>query len=521
MSNILTGIIKILAPGADVTFKKVEVGVKNLDGSLNKLQTNVAAFGGGVKNFTANNNLLSSGLVTTKKNVDGAKSSFSNLGKQLVSSRVLMLGAATAVALIGKAIIDAFTGIESAASRMDKAQFKAIETTQKEVVQLGLLNDIAKDVSLTYGQRQKAIDEINKKYPEFLGRINQENILYGETQDAINGVINALVKKAQITELVSQVAELNNQVESLTRQQQKAGFEFQSTFTGAINKSKELSKALYEQAKALQAATNPALSYAGSAFNKIFGNSGDIFGGASGGIKVPSIKIKPDKVLLDLKNIKIAEQGPILLPPDEIKVQGLEFGQLFFPEIKKIADSQEPYDLTVDFAIKDLEKEKQRLDELYQVGLAIGDVFSQAFDGLFDSISNGTNAIEGFFKGMVNGIKQVIAQLIQAAAVAGILSLLGFGSFGGLFKGILGIAGKRAAGGPVTGGQTYLVGEKGPELFTPSTGGGITPNHQLGGRGSSVSGGMMVNVSGQFLARGQDLLAVIALANQSNNRLGG
>ena len=199
MSNILTGIIKILAPGADVTFKKVEVGVKNLDGSLNKLQTNVAAFGGGVKTFTANNNLLNSGLVTTKKTVESAKGSFRDLGKQLLSSKVLMLGAATAVALIGKAIIDAFTGIESAASRMDKAQFKAIETTQKEVVELGLLNDIAKDVSLTYGQRQKAIDEINKKYPEFLGNINQENILYGETQDAINGVINSLVKKAQIS----------------------------------------------------------------------------------------------------------------------------------------------------------------------------------------------------------------------------------------------------------------------------------------------------------------------------------
>jgi hypothetical protein len=39
--------------------------------------------------------------------------------------------------------------------------------------------------------------------------------------------------------------------------------------------------------------------------------------------------------------------------------------------------------------------------------------------------------------------------------------------------------GPRAAGGPVMGGATYLVGEKGPELFTPSTAGKITANDAL------------------------------------------
>jgi hypothetical protein len=34
----------------------------------------------------------------------------------------------------------------------------------------------------------------------------------------------------------------------------------------------------------------------------------------------------------------------------------------------------------------------------------------------------------------------------------------------------------RAAGGPVAAGQSYVVGERGPELFTPGTSGGITPN---------------------------------------------
>jgi SLT domain-containing protein len=42
----------------------------------------------------------------------------------------------------------------------------------------------------------------------------------------------------------------------------------------------------------------------------------------------------------------------------------------------------------------------------------------------------------------------------------------------------------RALGGPVMGGQTYLVGESGPELFTPQGTGSITRNGDLQGGGA-------------------------------------
>ena len=51
--------------------------------------------------------------------------------------------------------------------------------------------------------------------------------------------------------------------------------------------------------------------------------------------------------------------------------------------------------------------------------------------------------------------------------------------------------GARALGGPVAGGSSYLVGERGPELFTPSSSGNITPNHAMGG-GANIT----VNVNG-------------------------
>lgn len=55
----------------------------------------------------------------------------------------------------------------------------------------------------------------------------------------------------------------------------------------------------------------------------------------------------------------------------------------------------------------------------------------------------------------------------------------------------LDFSGFRASGGPVARGGSYIVGERGPELFTPGTSGNITPNNALGG-----STNITVNVNG-------------------------
>ena len=52
----------------------------------------------------------------------------------------------------------------------------------------------------------------------------------------------------------------------------------------------------------------------------------------------------------------------------------------------------------------------------------------------------------------------------------------------------VGIQGKRANGGPVSGGgASYLVGERGPEIFTPSSSGMITPNSAIGGNTITIN----------------------------------
>jgi hypothetical protein len=70
--------------------------------------------------------------------------------------------------------------------------------------------------------------------------------------------------------------------------------------------------------------------------------------------------------------------------------------------------------------------------------------------------------------------------------------------------------GARAVGGPVSANRSYMVGERGPEMFTPGAGGFITPNNRLNGGGSTnitinVSAGM--GVDGARL--GQEIVSAI------------
>lgn len=85
------------------------------------------------------------------------------------------------------------------------------------------------------------------------------------------------------------------------------------------------------------------------------------------------------------------------------------------------------------------------------------------------------------FGGFANSMINQLARIAISSATTPL-----FDAFGGFISGLL--PGK-AAGGPVMGGTSYVIGERGPEIFTPSTSGHITPNNALG-----AGGGVVVNV---------------------------
>ena len=97
--------------------------------------------------------------------------------------------------------------------------------------------------------------------------------------------------------------------------------------------------------------------------------------------------------------------------------------------------------------------------------------------GAIGNLFGGLGEIIGFFVGLVQGALDIVQKLINLANNL---------PFIGGFLPAQGTRTKResgrALGGPVTGGQQYMVGEQGPELFVPNQSGSIVPNNSLGGQ---------------------------------------
>ncbi|HWG77827.1 MAG TPA: hypothetical protein VN660_13695 [Steroidobacteraceae bacterium] len=138
-------------------------------------------------------------------------------------------------------------------------------------------------------------------------------------------------------------------------------------------------------------------------------------------------------------------------------------------------------------------KAQKMLTVQQQTWAAMSNLTSQASQSM-------ANSFEQFFADPVSvGIKGLakdfLAAVDQMLAKWTTLELFGAngtsGALGSLFdKTFSLIAGARASGGPVSAGMPYLVGEKGAELFTPSTAGTITPNSGLG-----TAGGINIPIS--------------------------
>lgn len=91
------------------------------------------------------------------------------------------------------------------------------------------------------------------------------------------------------------------------------------------------------------------------------------------------------------------------------------------------------------------------------------------------------SVVDGPLTWLYNRLQDVAS---VARAVSGVLGQFvpGQGGFDGSgVEDVLNNLGRRAAGGPVMAGSSYIVGENGPEVFTPSLAGVIVPNHALAG----------------------------------------
>jgi len=173
------------------------------------------------------------------------------------------------------------------------------------------------------------------------------------------------------------------------------------------------------------------------------------------------------------------------------------------PSVNELNDKgktgQEQLTLTFGAHMKDkLDNFKKSIKSVQE---SMADVVIKGIKGMEDALVNFVTSGKLAFKDLANSIiKDMIRIAIQQSFTAPFSNFIG-----GLFKGpsnqaiTSAVAGAKAMGGPVRGGSSYLVGERGMELFTPNSSGHITPNHQLGGNTSVV---VNVDAKGQSSVQG-------------------
>ena len=205
--------------------------------------------------------------------------------------------------------------------------------------------------------------------------------------------------------------------------------------------------------------------------------------------------------------------------------------------------------------VKDLQLEMTKLQNpVFQI-ISLSQSMAQSFQSSFEGIIRGTMSINDAFRNMLNSIvNHFIESAARMAAIQlqkGLLSLFagifggggggtfgtgipsganlpagsfGVGSAGGVGATANDLTRHLANGGSAQRGKSYLVGERGPEIFTPGATGTVSPNHAMGATNIVVNvdaSGSNVQTDGQGQQFGEALATAIQSEIIKQKRSGG
>ncbi len=272
---------------------------------------------------------------------------------------------------------------------------------------------------------------------------------------------------------------------------------------------------------------------------------------AKGGIKAYEAKQKELEITKKIREEDNAQKAKRL-------------GGLNKDQQQKIIDAEKAKQ-DLDKFSKANEATAQRLKNQYQ---EMGNAIKTAFDNTIEHMVNGTSSFKEIFVGLmrqlaVNALRALVSSGLQAffakfngqtgflgglsgilgkvapsmtgganptgsfgggifgtagTAIKGLTAInagtggLGASSAGGSLSGLASIASKiggffggfKATGGDMQGGKSYVVGERGAEIFKPATSGTMIPNHAIGG-GSTVVSNVNITMNGDGSSSSEQL----------------
>ena len=180
------------------------------------------------------------------------------------------------------------------------------------------------------------------------------------------------------------------------------------------------------------------------------------------------------------RNVDYFMGGPIVEGVSDVLQQVGQLAQELYPQmVKSITGPNEDMIKSFD-----------------SIGMAVND----AFKGMLTGGMSWKDGMKGIIQSVIDELWRLfVVQQIVGMISGGLNSLvggIGAKSVSGAGAFMKGLDGTRAGGGPVRSGGSYLVGERGPELFVPNSSGTIIPNHRTASAGGATSINVTVDARG-------------------------
>jgi len=491
------------------------------------------------------------GLIGIANNIDPLISSFQQLKattgttggalKALVGQLAGPAGVALAVSTVTSLLITfgdrLFSSSQSAKQLAEESkkvadEQKAIfEGIARERVEIDKLIIALNSENTTRGQKEAILKKLRAINPQYFGDLKNEEGLINSLNIAYQKYTASLVARSEVAILTRELEDISTEILKL----EKAGATTQIIdlglkrgLDGRIQAARLLTK---EERNQLD--LNTQLSQQLRERDRLLGQIVQ----KQTGLELPSITggvadVKFDFNLIPgIRNLtefeaKLAGPLPSLLPDLQKAIKNIQ---------------TDPKDVTIPVRprIKAEGTDKAVLEFSTQLTQALQNALQQGLEGIGESLGNLLSG-ENFGEGILNVISSLLTAIGKALiaygiAKEGIDKILGPGGIAipgaaAIGLGIASIAaasllknfgGARAEGGPVSGNKTYLVGERGPELFVPNVAGTIVPNDELPSFGQGLASVLGGRGGGGTTLRGQDIILAYARTQRSQLRVNG
>ena len=493
------------------------------------------------------------GIIGIANNIDPLIQSFNQLKvstgsttgafKALIGQLAGPAGIALGISLVTSLLVkysDKLFGASQASKDLAEQSKKAAEAQQSILERLGSeraeidkLILLIKSENTTRAQKEVILKKLQQISPQYFGDLRNEAGLVDKLTEAYKKYTASLVARSEVAVLSKELEDLSTEILKLEKAGAntkvidlglKQGLDGRLQVTRLLTKEetaqltlntkylsalRERQRILDEIAKRQVAPFVPPTSPVTQSIA-----TRALINIPTEGI-LPQVQKAAEKIQSDIKPIKI--NAGLDLTADSRLSESAKANREY---IKSVQDDFNRFSENINKAIANIQ-----IEGLTSIAQGIGEALVTGNIG---------DAFKSFGSVIASGLEVIGKQLIAISGVAklaqealtklftnpGLALAVGIGlvAAGSALRASLNSGIKaRALGGPVSGGEPYLVGERGPELFVPSVSGGIVPNNSVGG----FMGGRMGSGGGSSVLRGQDILLAYARTQRSQLRVNG